>query len=37
MKKNNIDGLVEKASRKEIAEKVLIENLIKITIYGSRL
>ncbi len=37
MKKNNIDELAEKASKKEIAERVMIENLIKVTIYGSRL
>lgn len=37
MRKNTIEDLADRICKKEIAQKVMIENLIKVTIYGSRL
>ena len=37
MKKNNMEELADRIYKKEIAHRVMIENLIKVTIYGSRL
>jgi helix-turn-helix protein len=37
MKKNNMEELADRICKKEIAHRVMIENLIKVTIYGSRL
>ncbi len=37
MRKSNIEDLADKICKKEIAQRVMIDNLIKVTIYGSRL
>ncbi len=37
MRKHDIEELADRICKKEISQRVMVENLLKITIFGSRL